>query len=82
MPGKSTASAPLSVVVALSLAILLALTQGDRAELARLGKYKIDVSQISMSGLSSGAEMTVQFQVAYSSLLRGVGIIAGAPDTH
>ncbi|SNB82414.1 hypothetical protein SAMN06265338_12011 [Rhodoblastus acidophilus] len=78
-PAKSTASAPLSVVVALSLATLIAWTHGGRAEVARLGAYNVDVSQISMSGLSSGAEMTVQFQVAYSSLLRGVGIIAGSP---
>ena len=34
---------------------------------------------VTVSGLSSGAYMAVQFQVAYSSLVRGAGILAGGP---
>ncbi|MFT5643938.1 MAG: poly(3-hydroxybutyrate) depolymerase [Janthinobacterium sp.] len=34
---------------------------------------------MSVSALSSGAYMAKQFQVAYSSIVAGVGIIAGGP---
>lgn len=44
-----------------------------------LPKFTIDVSQTSVSGLSSGGFMAVQFQVAYSHMIRGAGIIAGGP---
>ena len=36
-------------------------------------------SGLTVSGLSSGGYMAVQFQVAYSSLVHGAGIIAGGP---
>jgi hypothetical protein len=49
------------------------------ADLARLPSFNIDSSQISVSGLSSGGYMAVQFDVAFSSMLRGAGIIAGGP---
>lgn len=39
----------------------------------------IDVSQTSVSGISSGGFMTVQFQVAHSSIVKGAGVIAGGP---
>jgi len=39
----------------------------------------IDVSQTSVSGISSGGFMTVQFQVAHSSIVKGVGVVAGGP---
>jgi len=35
--------------------------------------------QVSVSGLSSGAYMAVQFEVAYSRTVMGAGIIAGGP---
>jgi poly(3-hydroxybutyrate) depolymerase len=38
-----------------------------------------DLSRTSVSGLSSGAYMAGQFQVAYSGLVMGVGIVAGGP---
>ena len=34
---------------------------------------------VTVSGISSGGYMAVQFQVAYSSLVRGAGIVAGGP---
>jgi hypothetical protein len=34
---------------------------------------------VSISGLSSGADFVVQFTVAFSSLVRGVGVFAGQP---
>jgi len=36
-------------------------------------------SQLSVSGLSSGGYMAVQFEVAYSSSVIGAGVIAGGP---
>ena len=44
-----------------------------------LPPYNIDLSQTSLSGVSSGAYMAVQFHVAHSSIVKGVGIIAGGP---
>ncbi|UCV06297.1 PHB depolymerase family esterase [Dechloromonas denitrificans] len=38
-----------------------------------------NTSEVTVSGISSGAYMAVQFQVAYSSLVRGAGILAGGP---
>jgi hypothetical protein len=38
-----------------------------------------DLSGTSVSGVSSGGYMAVQFHVAYSGLVSGVGVIAGGP---
>jgi Esterase PHB depolymerase len=42
-----------------------------------LGTYGIDIQQTSVSGVSAGAAMAVQMHVAHSSIMRGVGVIAG-----
>ncbi len=39
----------------------------------------IDVAQTSVSGMSSGGYMAVQFGVAFSSIVRGIGVFAGGP---
>jgi poly(3-hydroxybutyrate) depolymerase len=39
----------------------------------------IDVSQTSVSGMSSGGYMAVQFGVAFSSIVKGIGVFAGGP---
>ena len=44
-----------------------------------LSALNIAIAETSISGISSGAFMSVQFQVAHSSIVRGVGIIAGGP---
>ena len=44
-----------------------------------LPAYKADPTQTSVSGLSSGAYMAVQYQVAFSSTVKGAGIVAGGP---
>ena len=38
-----------------------------------------DSSAVTVSGISSGGYMAVQFQVAYSKLVKGAGIIAAGP---
>jgi hypothetical protein len=49
------------------------------AQVARLPAFNVDIHQTSVSGLSAGGFMAVQFDVAYSSILKGAGIIAGGP---
>ncbi|MGL4408638.1 MAG: extracellular catalytic domain type 2 short-chain-length polyhydroxyalkanoate depolymerase [Zoogloea sp.] len=44
-----------------------------------LPSFKADLAQSSVSGLSSGAFMTVQLHLAHSSTFTGAGIIAGGP---
>ena len=44
-----------------------------------LPRFQIDRTELSVSGLSSGAFMAAQLQVAYSATFKGAGIIAGGP---
>jgi hypothetical protein len=44
-----------------------------------LPSFKVDLSQSSISGLSSGAFMTVQMHLAHASTFVGAGVIAGGP---
>jgi poly(3-hydroxybutyrate) depolymerase len=46
---------------------------------ADLPAYGADPEQTSVSGLSSGAFMAVQLQVAYSRSIVGAGVVAGGP---
>ena len=39
----------------------------------------LPIHDISISGLSSGADFVVQFQVAFSSIVEGLGVFAGQP---
>ena len=66
------------------LALVLALAgliiaPAPAAELEKLSPYNADIAESSVSGLSSGAFMAVQFATAWSSTIRGVGVIAGGP---
>jgi len=45
----------------------------------KLPAYQADLSQTSVSGLSSGAFMAAQFQTAFSASLVGAGVVAGGP---
>ena len=54
----------------------IAAPAGAAEELPRLGASR---DAVTVSGLSSGAYMAVQFQIAYSHLVRGAGVIAGGP---
>ncbi|OQS36186.1 extracellular catalytic domain type 2 short-chain-length polyhydroxyalkanoate depolymerase [Chromobacterium haemolyticum] len=58
----------------------LALTLAQMVAAAEpLSAYRGDARQSSVSGLSSGAFMAVQYQVAFSASVRGVGVVAGGP---
>lgn len=44
-----------------------------------LPSFRGDPKETSVSGLSSGAFMAVQYQVAYSATVKGAGVVAGGP---
>lgn len=44
-----------------------------------LGKYNVNINETSVSGFSSGAFFAVQMHVAFSSFIKGAGIVAGGP---
>jgi hypothetical protein len=44
-----------------------------------LPQFNADPAQVTVSGISSGAAMAVQAQVAYSSTFRGAAVFAGMP---
>lgn len=58
---------------------LAILSVGADAEAERLPAYGVDLEQTSVSGISSGAYLAVQFHVAHSGIVRGAGVIAGGP---
>jgi poly(3-hydroxybutyrate) depolymerase len=45
----------------------------------RLSPYGVDLSQTSVSGISSGGYMAVQFHVVHSSIVTGAGMLAAGP---
>jgi poly(3-hydroxybutyrate) depolymerase len=49
------------------------------AESIALRSYNAPIGESSISGVSSGAFMAVQFGTAWSSIINGVGVIAGGP---
>ena len=49
------------------------------ADPAKLKSYNAAIGESSISGISSGAFMAVQFGSAWSSVIKGVGIVAGGP---
>ena len=64
------------MVLTVALALLHAL---PFAMSRRLPAYNADIAQTSISGISSGAFMAVQFGTAWSSIVIGVGAVAGGP---
>jgi len=66
-------------LVAILMLSGLVVTPSSLAVIIALPRFNVDVSETSVSGLSSGAFMAVQFGVAYSSSVKDVGVIAGGP---
>jgi poly(3-hydroxybutyrate) depolymerase len=87
--GLGDASARADSAVALDAAPLDAapldaadFTPPDRSPIDAAGsrtRYHIDLQQTSVSGLSSGGFMAVQFHLAFSSIMKGAAIFAGGP---
>lgn len=59
--------------------LLLCLIAGTAAAADPLPAYNADIGNITVSGVSSGGYMAVQFHVAHSSEVKGVGVLAGGP---
>jgi poly(3-hydroxybutyrate) depolymerase len=57
----------------------LVISSQSAAQVVALPAFNADIKETSVSGLSSGGFMAVQFEVAYSSILKGAGVIAGGP---
>src|ERR1035437_475605 len=62
-----------------SLCLLPLAFVSAQASATALGAYNVKLDQTSISGISSGAYMAVQFGVANSSIIKGVGVISGGP---
>jgi poly(3-hydroxybutyrate) depolymerase len=65
-------------VIALACAALI-VAPPLAAEPVALRGYNAAIGESSISGISSGAFMAVQFATAWSSVIKGVGVIAGGP---
>jgi hypothetical protein len=65
----------------LAIGAALAAAVAGRPDAAEpsLPAYNADIARTSVSGVSSGAYMAVQFGTAWSSIVKGVGAIAGGP---
>lgn len=57
----------------------LTLAKSYSEPVSPLGRYNIDLSQTSVSGISSGGFMTVQMHAAHADSIVGVGVFAGGP---
>jgi poly(3-hydroxybutyrate) depolymerase len=70
-----------AAIALLVLAVILRPSDAPAAGASppELAAYGADLTQTSVSGLSSGGFMAVQFDVAYSKEVVGAGIIAGGP---
>jgi hypothetical protein len=69
---------PNLILAALACAALGAASPAAADPVALKG-YNAAIGQSSISGISSGAFMAVQFGTAWSSVITGVGIVAGGP---
>jgi poly(3-hydroxybutyrate) depolymerase len=62
-----------------ALLLVLAVAAARLAAAEPLPKLAADTTNVTVSGVSSGAYMAVQFQVAHSRMVRGIAAIAGGP---
>src|SRR5437899_3721785 len=60
-------------------ALIVVAATGSSAEPVGLRGYNAAIGESSISGISSGAFMAVQFATAWSSVIKGVGVVAGGP---
>ncbi|WP_295430778.1 hypothetical protein [uncultured Thiodictyon sp.] len=70
----------LALALAAACAVAFAGSAGAAPPLEQVSAgVKVDVGQISVSGISSGGAMAHQFHVAHSEHVMGAGIVAGGP---
>jgi len=80
-PGNKTEEEEMKNVImrALCLSIVLMTAPAAADTLPELPAYSLDLAQTSVSGISSGAFMAVQFGTAHSAKVIGVAATAGGP---
>jgi poly(3-hydroxybutyrate) depolymerase len=67
-------------LVALGMLALASCDGSDKSAADdRLARRSIDPKAVTVSGISSGGYMAVQFQVAHSNLVQGAGVVAAGP---
>lgn len=70
---------PSRALRALALVCAVVLASGLRTEAAELPRLGAALEQTTVSGLSSGAYMAGQMQLAHSRIIIGAGLVAGGP---
>ncbi len=70
---------PLTRLVSLALAYAATPASAAGDETGALPSLNAAIEESSVSGISSGAYMAVQFGTAWSSIVKGVGVVAGGP---
>ena len=68
-----------SVLLALLTTVAVANGAEGEGAVRQLTQLTIDPQSVTVSGLSSGGAMAVQFHAAHSSLVRGAGVLAAGP---
>lgn len=69
----------MKLMMLIPVTVLVAMPLAAQAATPALQGYGADLSQTSVSGISSGGFMAAQLATAYSSQFRGVGVIAAGP---
>lgn len=67
---------------AVACGLALCLASGpvwDQARAESPIQFRVDPESISVSGISSGADLAHQFHIAYSSIIHGIGLLAASP---
>src|SRR6476661_2829025 len=73
-------AAALCTLLVFALAVGPSLAQPTTIPVEPLARYgKLDPSGVTVSGISSGAFFAHQFHIAFSSLVKGAGIVARGP---
>jgi hypothetical protein len=70
-------AAALAAVAAQTPSPMASASPAPLSPLPPLPALPIDASAISISGISSGADLAVQFSIAYADIIMGVGVFAG-----
>ncbi|HTH80043.1 MAG TPA: hypothetical protein VL593_13790, partial [Ramlibacter sp.] len=60
-------------------AFAVAVSAGSAHAVVSLGSYNVKLDETTVSGISSGGFMASQVGVAWSSIIKGVGIVAAGP---
>lgn len=69
----------LSRALALCSIIYLTCLDGNASAAPPLPTLGASATELTVSGLSSGAYMAVQYEIAHSAMVKGAGILAGGP---